>query len=231
MIATLASNDPLAKLIRNPLDFALAGQKHQHGPILLREGYHDRTHDGGLKPLIGVTPKVSRLHRETAPVAVNNRCVAKHSGNAGPVDRRRHDDNPEIFTQPGLGIKGKRKSKIRIERAFVKLVKQNRADAFQGGIINDHPGEDAFGDNFDACRRPDVSCKTRPHADSLADLFANQIGHTMRSSTRRKTPRLKNENALPCHPTRRQHGQRNNCRLTGTRWCHKHRIRSPGERL
>ena len=86
-----------------------------------------------------------------------------------PVQRRRHRQDAQVVPQATLAVEREGKSQVGIERALVELVEQHRADAGKGGIIKDHAGEDAFGDDLDACLRPGFRDHPRAQSDPLAD--------------------------------------------------------------
>jgi len=55
----------------------------------------------------------------------------------------------QIFAQALLHVAGQRQAEIGVERALVEFVKDHGGDAVEHGIVEDQPGEDAFGDDFD----------------------------------------------------------------------------------
>ena len=70
------------------------------------------------------------------------------------VQRRRHRQDAQVIPQAALAVERKRQPQIGIERAFVELVEQHRADAGKLGIVKDHAGKDALGDDLYLGLRP-----------------------------------------------------------------------------
>ena len=62
----------------------------------------------------------------------------------------------------------------------MKLVKDHRRDAFQGGILLQHAGEDPFGDHLDAGRSAHPGLPADAVAHRLAHVLAQQGGHIAR---------------------------------------------------
>ena len=68
---------------------------------------------------------------------------------ASAIKRCRHDKDFEIVTQGCLHIQRQRQSKIRIETAFMELIKQDCGDTLEVWIVQDHARKDALGDDED----------------------------------------------------------------------------------
>ena len=80
----------------------------------------------------------------------NHRRVAKELRHARAVERRRHDQKPQILAQAKLRVTGERQSEIGIERTLMEFVEQDGGDAVEHRIVENEPGEDALGDDLDA---------------------------------------------------------------------------------
>ena len=74
--------------------------------------------------------------------------------------------------RPSLRIERERKAEIGVERALVELVEQHRRHPLERGIVEDHAGEHALGDDLDARALRDKALQSDAQADRLADLFA-----------------------------------------------------------
>ena len=76
-----------------------------------------------------------------------------------------------------VGIAGQRETEIGIERAFMEFVEQDGGDAVEHRIVEDEPGENAFGDDLDPGSARNFGAEADPQADGLADPFAERIRH------------------------------------------------------
>ena len=99
--------------------------------------------------LARVAAEIARADRERPPAALDPACAAEQLRHAAAVERRRHDQELEILAQLPLHLDGECQSEIGIERALVKLVEQDRRNAFERGILEDQPREHALGDDLD----------------------------------------------------------------------------------
>ena len=101
-----------------------------------------------------IAAEITRLDRERAAFAFDDGSIAEKLRDPRAVQRRRHRQDAQVIPQAALAVERERKPQIGIERALVELVEQHRADAGKLGIIKDHAGKDALGDDLDACLRP-----------------------------------------------------------------------------
>jgi hypothetical protein len=113
--------------------------------------------------------------------------------NARAVNCRRHDEKTQIFAQGALRIERKRKPEIGVERALMELVEKHRAHAFERWVVEDHPGENAFSDDFDARFRRMQRFHPHAEADRLADFLAKRRRHPLRRRPRRKASGLEQQ--------------------------------------
>ena len=90
--------------------------------------------------------------------------------------------------QAGLAVECEGKPQIGIERALVELVEQHRADAGKLGIVKDHAGKDALGDDLDTCLRPGFRDHPRAQSNPLSDSLADRVC-AMRSAAARAAMR------------------------------------------
>ena len=109
----------------------------------------DRADHGILDPLSGWPVLVANLDRECSPLAFDDRCIAHQCRHSFDIERCRHDEQAQVFPQPGPNIERQRQPEVRIERTLVELVEENGCHARKLGIIEDHPGEDALRDDLD----------------------------------------------------------------------------------
>ena len=112
-------------------------------------------------------------------------------GHAGTVQGRRHHEEAQVLAQGALGVERQGEAEIGVQRALVKLVEQHRADARQFGVVEDHAGEHALGDDLDP--GPSGNLRAEPHAqaDRLADALGQRRRHALGRTPRREATRLK----------------------------------------
>ena len=55
-----------------------------------------------------------------------------------------------------LAVEGECEADVPLQVAFVELVEDHAGDAFERGIVLQHPGQDALGDDLDARARADA---------------------------------------------------------------------------
>ena len=138
----------------DPPDLALARQERQDRTGLRPQGPHHRVRHLILDARLVIAAEVTRLDREGAANAFDDGSISEKLRDPRAVERGRHRQDAQVFPQAALAVERKRKPEIGIERALVELVEQHRADARKLGIIEDHAGKDALGDDLDARLRP-----------------------------------------------------------------------------
>ena len=89
---------------------------------------------------------------------------------------RRHDDEAQVVAQ-GRGVERQCQPEVGIEAAFVEFVEQHGGHATQFRIVEQHAGEDAFGDDFDAGAGADLAVHAHAVADRLADGLVQRHRH------------------------------------------------------
>ena len=142
------------ELRRGAADFGSAGKKRQQRALIGAHGAHDGV--GDLRfDRARITAEIARLDREGAARGLDYRSVAEgfcaqKLCHARAVDRRRHDQKPQILAQSLLRVARQRQAEIGIQRALVKFVEKNCGDTVEHGIVEDQSREDALGDDLDA---------------------------------------------------------------------------------
>jgi len=91
---------------------------------------------------------------------------------------------------------------------FVELVEQQRADAIERGIVLQHAGQDAFGDNLDprASGHPILEADAVTHRP--AHRFAELLCHEARGRACGDPARLQHQDLACAKPVRPQQRQR-----------------------
>ena len=104
-----------------------------------------------------------------------------------------------IFVQASTG-KRESKSKIRIQIAFMKLIKNNEPNTLERRIALQHAGENTFRDDFNSCLFADTGIQPNTIADGFAGPFSKQLRHPQGCSPRGYPTRFQHQNFLPAQP-------------------------------
>ena len=169
-----------------------------------------------------IAADIARLDRKGAAFAFDHRRIAEQPGNARAVDRRRHHEELQILAQALLHVARQRQAEIGIERALVEFVEQHRGDAVEHRIVEDEPGENAFGDDFDAGLARDFRAEAHPQADRLADALAERLRHALGRGARGEPARLEHQDAAVFRPVLAGEHQRHPRGLAGAGRRHQH---------
>ncbi len=84
----------------------------------------------------------------------------------------------------------------------MEFVEEHGADTAQLRIVNDHPREDALGDDLDAGVWAGDGGETRPEPDRFAQLFIHGVRHAIGGGTGREPPWLQHEDLAALEPCR-----------------------------
>ncbi len=161
--------------------------------------------------------EIAGFDRKDPARRLDDRCPAKMRGDAGHIQRRRHDQNFEIAAQGPLHVECECEAEIAVERAFVEFVEDDEARALEFGIVLQAPRQDALGHHLDAGLGRDLAVETHRVTDGLADLLAQGFRHAVRRRPCRKPARLEHDDLLALEPWRIEKLQRHARRLAGTR--------------
>ncbi len=124
----------------------------------------------------GSGANVARVDRKGAAVARDDRHIAEKRGNAGAVDGGGHHENTQVRRAapkrraPERG-RGRHRGCARGTRR-----RRTAATPAEFGVVEDHAGEDALGDDFDARRLADPGVQPDAIADRSAKLFTEASG-------------------------------------------------------
>ena len=121
---------------------------------------------------------------------------------------------------PAIEAQGQRE--VGVEAAFVKFVEDQQAHAFQCRVVLQAPGEDAFGDHFDASVGADLAVEPNAITHGFADFLAQFTGQALRCRTRRQPARLEHQDGLPGQPRLVEQGQGHAGGFTGAGRCFEH---------
>ncbi len=148
--------------------------------------------------------------------------MAQQAGDAGAVYSRRHDQEPQILAQSLLRVARQSETEIGVERSLVEFVEQHGGDAVEHRIVEDEPGKNAFGDDFDAGLARDLGAEAYPKPHRLADAFAERVCHPLGGGARREPARFEHQDATALCPGRLGEHQRDSGGFAGAGRRHQH---------
>ncbi len=199
---------------RHPPDLALPRQEDEHAALGLRDrGEHQVRHrllearamPGAARPR-PVEP--ARLHRKHPPFRGDDRRPAHQRRHRLGLERRRHDQQPQVRPQSPPHLEGQRQPEVCLQRPLVELVEDHAADAGQIRRRLKHPRQHPLGDDLDRAPRDRLSADAvaDPPPDRLAEFLRQPLG----GGPRRHPPRLQHQDppAAGSRRARRQQGQR-----------------------
>ena len=169
-------------------------------PVSFGERIADGPGHGILDPLVRIAGPIADIDGKGAALAFQHRRIAQQFCDPRAVECCRHDQELQVRSQGRLHIERQRKAEIRVEAALVKLIEEHGGDVFQVGIVEDHSGENAFGDDEDARFRRDLVFKPHAIADGCADLLAHEARHAAGGGARGKAARFEQDDRAVLAP-------------------------------
>lgn len=127
--------------------------------------------------LVGIGLGIEGLHGKHSSGTLDERCM-KGLTDGRCVDSDRHDDDFQVGADDILCLQGQCQCQVGMDASFVELVEDNHVDTLEGGIIDEHSGKDAFGENFDACLGRHLVLKSYTIAYRLACWFTYETCHS-----------------------------------------------------
>ena len=222
--------DTLGQPLRRPLDLRLSREEDEDAAVRLGERALDRPDGLVLDAAARLAAKVAGVDRPGAAVALDDGRVVQQARDPRPVQGRGHDREAKLRTQDGLAVAGEGEAEVGIQAALVKLVEQDAGDAVERRIVQDHAGEDAFGDHLDAGPGRDAALQAHAEADGLADRLPEGLGHAGRGRARGQPARLEQDELAARGPRFVKQRQRRDGRLARSRRRHDHGRRPRRER-
>jgi hypothetical protein len=210
-------------------DLALAGQEHEHVAVASGERFRDRATKRPRIALVRARRHMRDAHRKAAAFARKTRRI-EPALDARAGERRRHDHEAQIGPEIRLHVERERGAEIAVEMPLVELVEQDRADVAERGVVLDHPRQDAFGDDLDACRRRDATLEADAIADRRSDRFAALRGHEFGGSTRGDASWFEHQDLAAAEPRGIEQRRRHLRRLAGAGRRFEHEPRMHFER-
>ncbi|MNS57878.1 hypothetical protein D3C72_907790 [compost metagenome] len=137
---------------------------------------------------------VAAIDGKCPPFGGDHRCIGKDLLQTWVVERRRHQQQPEIVAQPVLNIEQQRQRQIGLQAAFVEFIEDHQPHAAQFRIVLQHPGENALRHHFEARRGADAGFGAHAVADRFARLFIQQFGEALCHVAGRQPARFQQKN-------------------------------------
>jgi len=119
---------------------------------------------------------------------------------SGRVKRGRHHDHAHLRAEGLLRIPQQGQGQVRLQRALMKFIKNNQADAGQSGVALQHARQHTIGNNFNPGMLPRAAVKTRAIPDHAAQALTRHVRHAPGSCTGRKPARLEHKNLTALKP-------------------------------
>jgi hypothetical protein len=117
--------------------------------------------------------------------------------------------------QVSLAVEGECEADVSLQVALVELVEDHAGDTLERGVVLQHSGQDALGDDLDARARADAGLEARAIADAFAVGFPEQPGHAPGDRARGDAARLQHHDAPVLPPRRIEQHQRHQGALAG----------------
>ena len=130
------------------------------------------------------------------------------------IERRRHDDDAEVGAGVLLKLPCERQRQIGGEVPLVELVKDQGVDAFQEGVVEEHPYEQPLGHHQQPCLRGGPPFVPDVEAYLIAKRPALLAGDARCARTGRNASRLEHDQPLALFE-RTSDGRRHPRRLAG----------------
>ena len=213
---------PVRQDFRRSADFSLSGKKGEQRAVFLCKEATDGLRRKGGDVLAGRPLGMANVDGKGPAAAFDRRCVAEHGADALDVERRRHDQQFQVFPERGLDVDGERQPEIAVERTFVELVEDDEAEPGEFRLVEHHAAEDAFGYDLDSRLGRDAGVEPRAVADGFSDFFPEQPRHLAGAGAGGEPARLEHDDASGSGPGLVQQVQRNQGRLAGARRGGKH---------
>ena len=153
-------------------DLLRTGQEHEHASRRRTQRQLDRACRPKLQRFRRAAADMLDPDREQAALAAHHRRAAEMGCHRAAVERRRHDDEPQVWSQGVLHLEAQSQAEIRVQRALVELIEDHGAVGLQRRIALQIAGEQPFGDDFDPGVRADAAVEPHGIADRVADRLA-----------------------------------------------------------
>lgn len=113
----------------------------------------------------------------------------------------------------------------------MEFVKQDRSDAFEARIIENHAGEYAFRDDLDPRPRRNARHEAHTKTERFADTFTKRRSHAIGRRACRQPTRFEQDDLARLRPGLVQEGKRHPSGLAGARRSDENRARMGGKQI
>ena len=199
----------------DPVNIGLTRQETEHAAIILPQGLADCRCHGLIERFVCPPRAIGNLNLIGTAFAFDHRRIIEQGGNPRAVQRRGHGEQAKIGTQCLLAVECQGEAQIVVETAFMELVEQNSTNTRKLGIIDDHAGKDARGDELDPGLFRNPGFMTNAITNGLSNRFSKKGGDVDGGRTRCKPPRFEHQDTVCTQPAGSQQGRRNAGRLAG----------------
>jgi hypothetical protein len=124
-----------------------------------------------------------------------------------------HDNDTKIRTKCAMAIQGQGKACISSKAAFMKFIKDNKANVREFWVIEQTLGEEPLGENLNTCMGAATPVQANMISDGIADSLLALLGHVGRSATCGKTAGFQHEDLFAVKPWRIEEKRGNTRRL------------------
>jgi hypothetical protein len=138
------------------------------------------------------------------------------------IERGRHDEQAQVRPQVTPALERERQAEVALQVALVELVEDHARDSFERGIVLQHAGQDALGDDLEAGRGACTGLEPGAEADSLAGTLAERVRHALRDCARGDPARLEHHDPSVSPPGGIEQRERNDRALPGPRGRFQH---------
>ncbi len=212
-IARDRAREPFCQEFGGAADLGLAGEEDQHVALGLGQRAADRRRRVHLDPPLRPAREVPGVDREAAARARYDRGVAEQRGDGGTIERRRHDEHPQVGAQHRPRFQHQRQPQVGLQAAFMEFVEDDEPGRGQLRVVLHHPGQDALGEHLDPGAWPHLGFAPDAEADRLPDAFAEQRGHPAGRGAGGEAPRLEHQDPPPPEPVGGPERERDQRRL------------------
>ncbi|GJM77235.1 hypothetical protein HMSSN036_94510 [Paenibacillus macerans] len=128
---------------------------------------------------------------------MNDRRIPKQPRDRLRVQRRRHDQKPQIIAQQLAALQRQRQPQIGVQAALVEFVKNDESRPQQRRVLLQQPGQNPFRHNGNPRFARHAALPAHPVAHRFADPFAQLRGHIHGGGTGRETARFQQMTLWP----------------------------------
>ena len=137
---------------------------------------HGATHFLGQRRANRGRREIGDFHRKGPPLGPQRRATAQKRGDRPGIERCGHDHDTQILAHGGLHLSKQGQSQVGGKTAFVELVEDDRAHAFEERVGDELAGQNPLGDDPKPCFLAQNPLKPDLIADLLPDASSALLG-------------------------------------------------------